>query len=121
MVERIESAGIAMVRAGVEAANRASAQVNASPSIQPFHPDTDLLGGDMAEMPPAFVFAPGFLHSDRRGLVPYPGLDLAEGMVGMVLARRYVQGGVGLIQVGSEMYDEISRLGLSGDEESQSS
>jgi hypothetical protein len=26
------------------------------------------------EIPPNYVFAPGFLHADRRGLIPYPGL-----------------------------------------------
>jgi hypothetical protein len=29
------------------------------------------------EIPANFVFAPGFLYADRRGLVGYPGLGLA--------------------------------------------
>lgn len=42
------------------------------------------------EIPPNWVFAPGFLYADRRGLVPYPGLTLSDGMVSMVLLRRYL-------------------------------
>ncbi len=45
---------------------------------------------DDEEIPPNWVFAPGFLYADRRGLVPYPGLALTEGVVSMVLLRRYL-------------------------------
>lgn len=40
------------------------------------------------EYPPGFVFAPGFVLADRRGLVPYPGMHVAEGLRNL-LTRKY--------------------------------
>jgi hypothetical protein len=43
------------------------------------------------EIPPNWVFAPGFLYADRRGLVPYPGLPLGDGSVFGHVVTRYLE------------------------------
>jgi hypothetical protein len=52
-------------------------------------PETDLMGTPLDEFPPSYVFAPGFLHADRRGLVAYPGLTMAGGLIGAGLVRAH--------------------------------
>jgi hypothetical protein len=41
------------------------------------------------DFPPGFVFAPGFIYADRRGLVPYPGVSTADSSIRSFLTRRY--------------------------------
>jgi hypothetical protein len=50
------------------------------------------MGTPLEEFPPSFVFAPGFMHADRRGLVAYPGFRVATGIIGSGLMRGYDPG-----------------------------
>jgi hypothetical protein len=70
-------------------------------------PTTDLNGTPTGEWPPGSVFAPGFLHADRRGLVAWPGLD---GQLTRFLARRSVQANAEVIRQARESYDAINSL-----------
>jgi hypothetical protein len=71
-------------------------------------PTTDLSGSPDVEWPPGSVFAPGFLHADRRGLVAWPGLDA---QLTRFLARRSVQANATVIRQARESYDDINALG----------
>jgi hypothetical protein len=52
-------------------------------------PDTDLEGRPLEEFPPSYVFAPGFLNADRRGIVAYPGMRLADDMIAAGMVRDF--------------------------------
>lgn len=66
----------------VAAPSRPSGEGPASPTTRPAAPAV----GEH-EFPPGYVFAPGFMLADRRGLVPYPGLRVAENMRPLLASR----------------------------------
>jgi hypothetical protein len=70
-------------------------------------PTTDLSGAPNVEWPPGSVFAPGFLHADRRGLVEWPGLDA---QVNQYLAKRSVAANAAVFRHAQEAYSAISAL-----------
>jgi flagellar basal body rod protein FlgC len=74
-------------------------------------PTVDAIGNELKEYPPAFVFAPGFLHADRRGLVAYPGIEISGAMMKMVLTRRYVEANAVVFHQMQDLYHEIVKLG----------
>jgi hypothetical protein len=86
MVQRT-SATEASARAKVDSASRAPQ------AERPPHEDVKgpSFRPSPEEIPPNWVFAPGFLHADRRGLVPYPGVDLPDGILASVLLKRYLE------------------------------
>ena len=70
-------------------------------------PTTDLSGSPNVEWPPGSVFAPGFLHADRRGLVSWPGLDA---QVNQYLAKRSVAANAAVFRHAQEAYGAITSL-----------
>ncbi|MGD9792861.1 MAG: hypothetical protein AB7V43_05230 [Acidimicrobiia bacterium] len=70
-------------------------------------PTTDLSGQPTGEWPPGSVFAPGFLHADRRGLVEWPGLDA---QVSQYLAKRSVAANAAVFRHAQEAYAAINAL-----------
>lgn len=70
-------------------------------------PTTDLSGTPTGEWPPGSVFAPGFLHADRRGLVEWPGLDA---QVNQYLAKRSVAANAAVFRHAQEAYAAIKSL-----------
>jgi hypothetical protein len=67
-------------------------------------PTMDLSGQFDTEWPPGSIFAPGFLHADRRGLVTWPGLDT---QVARFLAYRSVEPTDLVIHQARQSYDAI--------------
>lgn len=61
--------------------------------------------------PPGWIWAPGHYQADRNALVPYPGMTLADGMVGTVLARRYGQANKAAFEAAAKAYEETVNLG----------
>ena len=70
-------------------------------------PTMDLHGTPTGEWPPGSVFAPGFLHADRRGLVAWPGFDA---QVTRILAKRSVSANAEVMRQAQETYASITRL-----------
>jgi flagellar basal body rod protein FlgC len=82
-------------------------------------PTRDIQGMELKEYPPAFVFAPGFLHADRRGMVAYPGMEIHDAMMKMVLTKRYVEANVAVFHQMKDLYEEIVKLGKHDDDPAQ--
>lgn len=81
---------------GVDAAarvERGSSAAAGSPAAGAEAPEAPSFRPAPEEIPPNWVFAPGFLHADRRGLVPYPGMVLPDGVTATVLLRKYAEAG----------------------------
>jgi flagellar basal body rod protein FlgC len=74
-------------------------------------PTHDIQGIELKEYPPAFVFAPGFLHADRRGMVAYPGMEIHDALMRMVLTKRYVEANAVMFHQMKDLYDDIVKLG----------
>jgi hypothetical protein len=70
-------------------------------------PTMDLSGQFDTMWPPGSIFAPGFLHADRRGLVAWPGLDVE---LARFLAYRSVQPTDLILQQARQSYNAISAL-----------
>jgi hypothetical protein len=84
--------------------------------LVPGKPSRDTQGTDLKTYPPAFVFAPGFLHADRRGIVAYPGMEFHDAMIEMVLTKRYVEANAAVFHQMKDLYDDIVKLGKPADE-----
>ena len=57
------------------------------------------------------VFDPEHPYADENGIVTYPGVDLSEQMVNMVVAQRGYQANVTAIQYARDAYQAALRLG----------
>ena len=75
-------------------------------------PTMDLSGQFDTQWPPGSIFAPGFLHADRRGLVTWPGLDT---QLARFLAYRSVEPTDLIIQQARQSYNAISALDQGSD------
>lgn len=65
--------------------------------------------------PPNYVFAPGFMYADRRGLVPYPGLALTSTEVSRFLAQRWVDDHQLVYEQAQQAYRDAMALHQAGD------
>lgn len=62
--------------------------------------------------PPNFIYAPGYYKADAQSyLVAYPGMNLGDGLVGLVLARRFTQANAAVFRTAQQTYGEMARLG----------
>jgi flagellar basal body rod protein FlgC len=71
---------------------------------------TDLTGAAKQQWPEGSVFAPGFLHADRRGLVAWPGLDA---QITRFLSQRSVEANATVFKQAQESYRAVEALGHS--------
>jgi hypothetical protein len=121
MVDPIAPVSASGIQTAVAAFDEAAHEVTVA-SLPPMEaelvsgePTHDIQGGELKAYPPAFVFAPGFLHADRRGMVAYPGIEIHDAMMKMVLTRRYVEANAAVFHQIKDLYDEIVKLGQPAD------
>jgi len=123
MVDPITPVSANGLQSSVDAFDTAAQQVTVAslaPSVADLvsgKPTHDADGKELKEYPPAFVFAPGFLHADRRGIVAYPGIEIHDAVMKMMLTRRYVDANAAVFHQVKDLYDDIVKLGQPHHEE----
>lgn len=56
------------------------------------------------------AYEPNHPHADEAGIVTYPGIDIAESIVGSLIAKNYQSANVASMRVATDMYKEIINL-----------